>query len=309
MENYGASYGAMPGQQYNLEGGGKPFMQGERNKFNLVAIVLSLFVPTILFVAMNCVLSFQVHYDSPGVANFICILMFGLVLVFGYFAYAAIRKKAQGQGQPNWYIFLFVTSLGAWISAYIAGNSNYARNMRPYYDISNLNVYPSIDPATTKGQQLMDMGRATFTKDSRLDLTKSVGFKNLDIYCVAPVVAGNGSMANYDFRAVGLNCCSGHTADFACGEFNNPMAHSGMRLMRDDLRPYFRLAVEQAQASFNINARHPVFLYWMQDPVAEINAYEDAGDKEFITLAFRFIAVQMVLVMLAVVAFSRMSHM
>jgi hypothetical protein len=314
MQKPYGTYGAMPsktGFVTSLAGGDptKPLHGGQKRHFNLAAILISLFVPWVLFMALTSSLSFQVHYDSPTVCNLVVILTFGLVILFGYFAYAAIRRNLTGQNPPNWYVFLFITSIIAWFAGYVVGNMNYANNMQPYYDVNNLNVYPSVDPSTTKGQQLMDMGQAIFTTSSRLDLTKSVGFKNLDVYCVAPVVSPNSTMETYDFWAVGINCCSGHAADFACGEFNNPLAHSGLRLMRDDLRPYFRLAVEQAAASNNIKATHPVFLYWMQDPTAEINSYQDAGMKEFLTGATRFFAAQVVLVMIGVVLFTQLEPM
>eukprot|EP00971_Amphidinium_carterae_P179620 3562419-Amphidinium_carterae.1 len=38
------------------------------------------------------------------------------------------------------------------------GDMNFWYNMQPFYDVENLNTYPSVNPAREKGQQLMDAG-------------------------------------------------------------------------------------------------------------------------------------------------------
>lgn len=312
---YGA-YGATPTQHYGeppMQGYEfpmkSPFARGQRRTMNLAAIAVCLFIPWLIFTAVYALLTFSLHYQAPQLSYILCAaLLFGS-LTFGYFAYVAYKKRGEGTQEPAWYVFLFATSLIAWVVAVVCGQQNFAVNMSPYFDVTNLNVYPSVDPSIYHGQQLMDAGRIMFTPSSHLDVSKSMGFRNLDMYCVAPVTVGPATSQNlqsYDFWAVGLNCCSGHAPDFHCGEYNNPRANSGLRLMRDDQRAYFRLAVQQAEAAYNIRAQHPIFLYWMQDPVAEVNAYQDDGYKYFLLGMFSFFAFQLFLVVVATIAFSKM---
>lgn len=152
--------------------------------------------------------------------------------------------------------------LMAMLIGFMWGDHIHTRFIRPYDDLVNLNNYPSVHPGQYTGQQLMDAGQIDFVAGSHLDLSKSIGFKNEDIYCVAPIVGPGqnaGNATTYDFWAVGTNCCSGHAADYHCGEFNNPSAHKGLRLMRDDTRNFFRLAVQEATAAYNIEAKPPSF--------------------------------------------------
>ena len=70
------------------------------------------------------------------------------------------------------------------------------------------------------------------------------------------------------------------TQDFRCGGYSNTEAHCGLRLMREADRAYYRLAVQQAEVSYHIQANHPLFFVWLKEPDTELEAY--------LTDAFRY---------------------
>lgn len=296
-----SSYGAAP---YGAEFGGKSSFGRQRKPINLSALLVCLLLPWIIFVAVFSMNSLSIHYDSPGLATITEVVCGVIIAVLVYSAFQKF-SAASDSSQYSWYIFLVVTSIMALVLGKILGHQNYVTNIMPYMDAMQLNLYSNVNPAEYKGNQLMDAGRIHFAQGTKLDLTKSMGFKNLNNYCVAPITFENQQLKNYDFWAVGLNCCSGHMADFHCGEYNNPAAHSGLRLMRDDLRSYFRLAVQQAEAAYNINANHPVFLYWMQDPLTELAAFQNKGQAFWMTGLFVALGIQFLLVVLATIFFAK----
>eukprot|EP00419_Tripos_fusus_P014806 CAMPEP_0172741898 /NCGR_PEP_ID=MMETSP1074-20121228/128252_1 /TAXON_ID=2916 /ORGANISM="Ceratium fusus, Strain PA161109" /LENGTH=247 /DNA_ID=CAMNT_0013572315 /DNA_START=243 /DNA_END=986 /DNA_ORIENTATION=- len=245
-------------------------------------------------------------------------LGFFVVVGTGIAAFQAKRRKlAKDLGhEPSWLMFMFLATLLAWSAAFVAGDVNFYQNMQPYFDLKNLNVYPDVDPAVMRGQMIMDAGRIDFTKNARLDLKRSIGFKNVDVYCVAPVSKAKNAtskdletLPNYDFWAVGVNCCSGNAPDFHCGEFNSATAHGGLRLTRDDQRPFFRLAVQQAEAAYNIKAVHPLFFIWMKDPHAATESMWVEGVKEYMIGLFTHFSVQMFLVASATLVFARIGQL
>lgn len=274
----------------------KPALQTKAARPSAPALVGFLFVPWLLFVTTFWLRSFELRRDSDVLVTLLCYCLLLPVLAF---ASMTLNLAKTGNAKPM--LFLSVTSFVAWGLAFVTGDANFTSYMRPYYDITNLNTYPSVDPSKYTGAQLMDAGMIQFTKGSKLNLANSIGFKNGDVYCVAPVVGKNGTQATYDFWAVGINCCSGHTADFRCGEFSNPAANWGLRLMDDSKRDMFRLAVKEAEASFNLNAPHPVFMYWLSDPQSEVNAYQDDGFKFFSMWVSATGAVQLFLVVCAAI--------
>lgn len=277
-------------------------------KINVFSMAFSLFAPWALFCAVFGILSFSFRYNQPGLANVaVAVLLLPAIVSCVHAVREVMRMIQDGTGAATWSIFLFLTLLLAWGAGAWCGNVNFGVNMRPFYDVMNLNTYPQVDPSKFRGQQLMDAGRIVFTQNTKLDLRRSMGFKNVDMYCVAPITVGNENvsfkpLASYDFWAVGLNCC-GDRGDFKCGEFNNPLAHAGLRVMNDDHRPFFRLAVQQAESAFNLKAVHPILLYYMQDPIAESQAYQDEGFKYYFLGMCGHLILQMVLVVLAATLF------
>merc|ERR1719189_475788 len=151
-----------------------------------------------------------------------------------------------------------------------------------------------------------------FLPRSQLDFRYAMSFRNTDLYCVAPVARrlANGSLPrllNYDFWAVGINCCSEDGSGFHCGQhYNDKGAHAGLRLMRDEQRPFFRLAVQQALAAHNIKATHPIFLHWVADPIVAMKEYELNGWKSLLLGMFSHFSLQLCLVVAAAVGFARL---
>eukprot|EP00933_Yihiella_yeosuensis_P049951 TRINITY_DN475_c0_g1_i1.p1 TRINITY_DN475_c0_g1~~TRINITY_DN475_c0_g1_i1.p1 ORF type:complete len:303 (+),score=61.90 TRINITY_DN475_c0_g1_i1:65-973(+) len=274
----------------------------KRRRLNLVAIFINTLAPWITFCGIFAALSFSLHHISTPAAWSTVVIGAAMTGLSGFLA---VRSK-NNQSNPMWYAYSFLAVGLATVLGTVLGNMNYFLNMKPYYDIASLNTYPSVSPAREKGQQLMDAGRVYFTGNTGIDSTKAIGFRATDRYCVAPIISGSEPLASYDFWAVGVNCCSDTAADFRCGEYKNPRARSGLRMMRDDQRPFFRLAVQQAEAAYNIKAQHPLFFYWMQDPVAEMLSFRAAGFKYFLIAICAHFAFNMFCVATTVVGFAKM---
>jgi len=284
-QQYGAIYGEQKGR----------LLMSQGSKVSLWFMLRFGFIlPWLLFALVSCVVS--------TLSNMISLALTA-VLLFAAFAWV-VQSLRSGSGM---FTIVALNVAVAVAVGYIWGDYVHQRFMKPFQDISNLNTYPNVHPSLYNGQQLMDAGEIEFIAGSHLDLAKSYGFKNEDIYCVAPVVgpdqkAGNGTkLATYDFWAVGTNCCSGHTPDYHCGEFSNPRARKGLRLMRDDERNFFRLAVEEAKAAYNIEANHPVFMYWMENPSIEVKQYQEDGYSRFYLGLLAFALVQLCVVILSAI--------
>jgi hypothetical protein len=273
---------------------------------HFLALVAGLMVPWLIFAGVYAVEASSVHYSSSAVVQLVALLAALLVLAAAGIGTRAWWRRDEGQ-DPSWYLFVALTGALALAAGIYLGDYIYDTYTEPYEDNQNLNMYTNVDVSTTVGAQMMDAGQVFFADNAVLDLDYSMGFQNVDTYCVAPITTLSQSkqVLTYDFWAIGLNCCSGHAPDFHCGEYSNPKAKAGLRLMTDSQRSYYRLAVQQAEAAYDIHASHPIFFEWMEDPTGEINAYETAATKYLLIGVLAYLAFQMVLVAVAVVVLSR----
>lgn len=289
------------------------YLRRQRQRMNLVAVCWCLFVPWITFCSVYAATSFQLHYTKPWLCWLIVAIFSCVALSLAGLAYISIRSKMRQNAshEPTWFVFLFFTMTIAVVVGAVLGNLNFHSFMQRYYDYVNLNDYKSVDVGTTKGEQLMDGARVEFIKGTVLDLRKSMGFKNLNTYCVAPITTTTSDdtrmeLANYDFWAVGMDCCSGDMTDFHCGEFNNPKARGALRLMQDEERSFYRLAVQQAESLYHLKANHPLFFYWTEDPLKEMESWRDEGYKFFFLGMLVHFCWQLLCVVLGIVGFSKM---
>lgn len=246
-----------------------------RRRLNLRAVFMNLIVPWLIFLVIFGMVSFTIHYRQPKLVTLAVAICYALCLGAAFLAFRAKYRDID----MMWYSYSALSIFIATTLALLFGELNYRQNMQPYYDMSNLRVYEGINPAEKKGRELMDAGQIYFTDDTELDIGKAIGFKNKHMYCVAPISFGDNQLASYDFWAIGVDCCSGAVGSFQCGEYDNIHAHAGLRLMEDDKRDYYKLAVQMAESASNVRSEHPLFFYWIQDPGVEMDSYSSDGFK------------------------------
>jgi len=298
-------YGSIPGT-YNDPA--KPGYQTKRRRVNILAVAISFFLPVAVFAAVAASMSFSLRYSASTVSWLIVGVLLLACIAMCYQAYDTFKKRWNGDvnREPFWYIFLAITVLAAWAFGLYLGNLNYWNNTLPYEDLLQLSSHGSVDTSVMTGRQLMDVGQVTFANGTHLDLTKAIGFKNLHEYCVAPIVTGSAALESYDYWAIGLDCCSGLATDYHCGAFASKDKSGGLRLMREDQRSFYRLAVQQAEANYNIEARHPLFFYYVEDAGSELSAYLQESYKYFLLGLLSFGMCQLMLIILGIFVFMKL---
>jgi len=303
-------YGGFGG--FNPDAPSKAHLRSQRQRIDIYSVGACLFLPWLFFCLVYALRSFRLHFELPWLCNALTGVCALVVLATGWSAMVGVVRKLRGSPrEPSWKLFVFITMLLSGSLGVILGDLNYSTNVHPYYSYKTLNAYHEVDPAASPGQQFMDGGRVYFVRNASLDLRRSMGFKNEDTYCVAPITIDKGGILQplevYDFWAVGLDCCSPSVADFHCGDYlSDEKAHSGLRLLDDDRRAFFRLAVQQAQAAHAIEAKHPLFFYWVTDAGEEMGSFLNEGYKYYLMGMLAHFGWQCLAVGLAAAGFSRL---
>lgn len=275
---------------------------------SLVSMCQAVFLPWFFFCIVFAVVAFDLHYSYPWVCYVLLILGALLVLAVLLRAGIAFRVKfrANAKHEPNWWVFFAFSMLVAYIVGIVFGDVCYDYFTYPYNKYQYMNTYTDVDVASTHGQQMMDAGRVTFDDSSTLDLSKSMGYKDVYTYCVAPISTGSSTLDYYDFWAVGTGCCTSHEDDFTCGDYADSTAKQGLRMITDSELEYYHGAVTQAQTIYNITSTHPLFFYWTENADDLMDDYYDYTLRYYVIGIFAQFVWQLLFVILAVIAFARM---
>lgn len=241
---------------------------------NFFSTVTCFAIPPLAFTMLCVPLVFNVHGGHPFSAWLPFLLSFGIS--------ANMLKQPAPVNPPHplshiharsrsWRALGGILLLAATVSAGIAGEVIWRLYSQQFYTVLGMMTYEGIDPTLTSGTRAMDGGIVHFTENTRLYPSMGMSFAGWSTYCVAPLapLSNATSTGSYDFWAVGVDCCARGGTAFRCGEWQNHRAHSGLRVVGEDTATYYRLAVQQAEAAYNIQARNPLFFYWLEDPETE----------------------------------------
>lgn len=255
----------------------------------MVGILVALFLPFGLFVGTFWTMSFELYYRYPQSALMVVACAFFFTLVIGAHSTQAKRSEmVNGHHVVTWHHFIFFTCLIACFLGTSLGYLNFTWNAMRYYDYISLRKAVDADPGQMQGLQVLDAGEIDFKTGTHLDHKMNSVWHKTRTYCVAPLVSGDGAkLANYDFWAVGMDCCSARPGDFSCGDVK---ALNGLRVMDEGEIRGYKLAVEQATAAHNIQSTQPIFLYMMQTPYIKIKGYfDDARTSAMLSCVCYFI--------------------
>lgn len=262
---------------------GTPILRKRLSMQGILEVVLP---PMIIFIFVFWLVSSEVSYYHPNVAIFLIVVLFMVPIGLGLRALQIHRRWSLGlSNRSPWMLWIAAGSVAiAAIVALIFGMIHFNLNTREYYDAESLSTVGGTDglnPTEASGAQYVDVMTITFEKKTFVDESLSLGFKNGDLYCVAPIVT-NVTPASYDFWAVGTNCCDALGGSFWCsGVINDPSVHTATRYMDVSMRPFFKFAVQQAEAEYGIKARHPLFFSWTKDPNERRSLYMRKTLKSF----------------------------
>lgn len=261
-----------------------------RRRINCLSLLYAIFLPWVLYLAVYALAAFELHYLAPITTNVMVLFIFCVCCRFAVEAHRHFAVMGE-----DWFFRVYISSacLVAVVTAWLVGDHTFWAWMQPAINSEHLATYNNVDPSShvarngailpSAGTRYQDAGSIYFTDKAVIDQSKAMAFKLSHLYCVAPIV--NPECTNncgYDFWAVGVDCCSEDASDFRCGEYSNPRSKSGIRMMYDWQRPYFRLAVLEAEGAHDIMSVHPLFFYWMEDPVGSVRHWKFVGYKRFL---------------------------
>lgn len=223
--------------------------------------------PALIFLGLVAMFSFD--WMIPSIAWFV-VALFILIVIAIVWPLPPPHVEGMPQRRHNWEWFPTWACTFAVVLGWMLGSVNYHIFVLPYmhfrFNREYTNLNPSENPAAYG-----DAGTIYFAEHARLDLAKSVGFKEWNRFCVAPIV-GEETGAPVGFWAAGLDCCESRH-NFRCGDALVADARAGVRISENDPLgaglDQFKKSVAMAAQVYGFEAsEEPVLVWWVKDPKA-----------------------------------------
>eukprot|EP00933_Yihiella_yeosuensis_P072610 TRINITY_DN81050_c0_g1_i1.p1 TRINITY_DN81050_c0_g1~~TRINITY_DN81050_c0_g1_i1.p1 ORF type:complete len:357 (-),score=46.62 TRINITY_DN81050_c0_g1_i1:34-1074(-) len=238
---------------------------------------------------LNCA---KLRHDTP-VIPMIGIFLLAIIAVGSTFqGYSRYKERRPCR---TW----IVTAISLWaglMTGCVIGSNYWYMYTAKYFEWKDMASYVDINPSQDKATPFMDAGTLYFKDGTQILDKKALAFRNGYTYCIAPVYLdsllplGNETKSQLtpsgfviprsgtvDFWAVGTNCCGTSGTPFTCGAVKNPMARSALRVLDEQNRLMYQLAVQEYAATTGLPVKRPMFLYWVEDPLVEMDKYSDTA--------------------------------
>lgn len=233
-------------------------------------------------------------------------LIIAAILAPPLYSFITMLRTKTDRSMRAWLLAMTAVSC---VLGYHAGEYLNNHYKHPYYDYQQLKVYKGIDTKTETGGRYADAGIVYFKPGTALKRNRNACLKNDNAYCVVPIVQCGetgvcgeldelSSTGSFDYWAVGKDCCGCPNGEFRCGDWDNPLAHAGLRLLNEDKDGlYYRLAVKQWEAMYGKKATNPLFFDWTLRPAKESSGLGSQGDVYAFGLTALFLMIQLCLSM------------
>lgn len=238
----------------------------------------------------------ELVYDASMPGPIVCITILALfsfcyhiapemvwlaVLFCGYAVFAVLPPNPNGALFIDWvptYTVLF-----AILFATVVGILNFELYMHPFFQCVWYAEYSNVLPSEGVASH-SDAGKIVWAASTKVDTTKSVGYRDKFTYCVAPVV-DESDMSKVGYWAAGYDCCSAR-GQFWCDDAGFPMAFGSVPFVEPVLlgnsHDGFHEAIKMAEAVYGIHAdKSPMLVRWVEDPVYTEQMFMYAGGLMF----------------------------
>lgn len=217
------------------------------------------------------------------------------LVIFAVCVIASIMFSLMAQKQ-RWLFWLgLLCSVGTW-SGQVVGQYIYYNNMIFYFSYHGMRKYTNVR-ASQNSLQFSDAGMIMWTSDTRVDVSRAVGYSDAasaTTVCVAPIVDSSmGQTEGVSFWAVGHNCCESR-AHFECDGVGDGAARSGLMLLEPEVlvSPGMRWllpseglggymeAIRLERGTFGTTLADNIrFVRWTHDPIFLADDYWRRGIK------------------------------